>query len=97
MICPECYVSVHRSHVRSVRERLITIFTPYHFFRCSECDWRGLLSFRGRVSFQQIKQSLFGWIMGIVLALSIAWLVVGELDQHKFKPSDASAEIKWGW
>ena len=97
MICPECYAHVYRVLAYSLRTRLFSRFTPYQPFYCRECRWRGLLLTTGARLIPNFKQSLLGWFIGIVIAISIAWLVVGDLESSAFKPSDASAEIKWGW
>jgi hypothetical protein len=44
-----------------------------------------------------LQQSTLGWVVGIVLALVIAWFVADSMQAHNLKPSDASAEIKWSW
>lgn len=97
MICPECYAHVRRIRAYSLTSQVLTWFTPYDPFFCQECRWRGMLSMARIRMGAYFQESLLGWFIGIVIALSIAWLVVGDLQTNTFKPSDASTEIKWGW
>ena len=42
--CPECkHGRAHRSHARTVVERVKRQFTPQSLFRCDGCGWRGWL------------------------------------------------------
>ncbi|MQA30972.1 MAG: NAD-dependent epimerase/dehydratase family protein [Luteitalea sp.] len=42
--CPRCHVArVHRSHARTLPERLKKDFTAGRLFRCDVCGWRGWL------------------------------------------------------
>ncbi|MEN3334555.1 MAG: hypothetical protein V7641_3920 [Blastocatellia bacterium] len=40
-LCPECGASMHRSHARGLKEKLIRTFSSYKTYRCHECGWRG--------------------------------------------------------
>ena len=40
-ICPACGLSVHRSHARGWKERLVRAVSPYRPYRCHDCGWRG--------------------------------------------------------
>lgn len=98
MICPECYTRVRPAQRLTLAERFIVFATPYHICACPDCHWRGLLAVNSLSLSQHFKQSLFGWLLGILLALSIAWLVAGQLEPNSsIRPSGASAEMKWGW
>jgi hypothetical protein len=97
MICPDCYAHVRPASRLSVREKLIGYLTPYRTYRCDECRWRGVLTNFGSSTRQHFKQSTLGWLIGIVLALGIAWFVADEMQAHNLKPSAASAEMKWDW
>jgi predicted RNA-binding Zn-ribbon protein involved in translation (DUF1610 family) len=40
--CPRCGSSdIHRSHARSLYERIRRSMTRRRLFRCHSCDWRG--------------------------------------------------------
>ncbi|MBI1766098.1 MAG: hypothetical protein HYR56_32235 [Acidobacteria bacterium] len=97
MICPECYAHARRVRAYSIRTRLLSRFLPYEPFHCEECRWRGLLSISGLRVIPYFNQTMVGWLIGIVIALTIAWLVTGDLEANTFKPTDANTEIKWSW
>ncbi len=97
MICPECFAHVRRVNAYSLSSQLLTWLTPYDPYFCDDCRWRGMLS-RAKVRMgPYFQEALLGWFIGIVLAISIAWFVVGDLQTDTFNPSDASTEIKWSW
>jgi len=41
--CPHCAGTMHRSHARSLPERLRKGFSHQRLFRCDSCGWRGWL------------------------------------------------------
>lgn len=97
MICPDCYSRVQATSKLSWFERFINLFTPYTVCRCPECHWRGPLAVNSLPLPQQYKQSVVGWVLGILIALTVAWFVVGDMGTSGINPSGASAEMKWGW
>jgi hypothetical protein len=97
MICPDCYAHVRFATRLSVREKLVNSLTPYRTYRCDECHWRGSLANFGASIKQHLKQSTLGWVLGVILALGIAWFVADQMEVHNLNPAGASAEIKWAW
>ena len=95
MICPDCYAHVRLATRLTVREKLVNQLTPYRIYRCDECRWRGSLTTLGASIKQNFKQSTLGWVLGVILALGIAWFVADEMQAHNVSPADASAEMKW--
>jgi len=41
--CPRCFRTLHRSHARSLPERVKKKLSPQRLFRCDDCGWRGWL------------------------------------------------------
>ena len=41
--CPHCAGTMHRSHARSLLERVRKWFSHQRLFRCDSCGWRGWL------------------------------------------------------
>jgi FlaA1/EpsC-like NDP-sugar epimerase len=42
--CPECDAPLHRSHARTLAERLRRDWGTHRLYRCHACDWRGWLA-----------------------------------------------------
>ena len=97
MICPDCYAHVRLATRLSAGEKLVNTLTPYKTFRCDECHWRGSLTTLGASIRHHFKQSALGWVLGVVLALGIAYFVADEMQANNVSPSAASAEMKLGW
>jgi len=43
LACPHCAGAMHRSHARSLPERVKRGFSHQRLFRCDSCGWRGWL------------------------------------------------------
>ena len=70
--CPSCgnYNTLHRSHARSLRERLVKNFTPYKKYRCGQCGWRG---YRSTLNFSRGSAKVIIFYIGLIVV--VAWLV----------------------
>jgi predicted RNA-binding Zn-ribbon protein involved in translation (DUF1610 family) len=44
-VCPSCKgtSTIMRSHTRNLKEKIISKFFFYKYYRCKKCGWRGLL------------------------------------------------------
>ncbi len=66
MLCPSCKSSrVYRSRSKTVSEKAIRAVLPVHYFRCHECNWRGMRVRRKALRVTQVV--LLGIGLGIIL------------------------------
>ena len=93
MICPVCFAHLYHSHARDWREQLIKLFTRSRPYICAECGWRGILSSADSTP-ALIKQTLLGWVLGVVMALGIAWYLISDMHTQYMQPTAAGAEMK---
>jgi hypothetical protein len=94
MICPECSARLHRSHSRNLKESLLKFFTPYKIYRCHDCNWRGKQLVTELLPSDRWKQTTIGWIIGIAVAIGIAWYSVADLRTNTVFPTAAGTEMK---
>lgn len=83
-ICPVCESPIHRSHSRSVIERLIRIFTRYKLYKCSTCKWRGWLSRTRLVSnWKKFIPTLIAWALTIILVLLLSFHFIQSSEEAR--------------
>lgn len=72
-LCPECGASIHRSHTRGMKEKLIRALSPYKAYRCHECGWRG---WHGKSNTDPIaRKNRLRMIIGLLVTLLITMLL----------------------
>lgn len=82
MSCPQCGTQAHRSHSHNLIEKLVTGLTPFRYYRCHDCGWRGRLwrprekSTGGRLG----VKAILGMIITIILTLVIIFYLAGTLS-----------------
>ena len=73
MICPKCGALAARSHTRTLLESWIKTISPFRFYRCIGCGWRGMLAGGKSQRHNQVIGAIYFWLVGGVLALIIAY------------------------
>jgi predicted RNA-binding Zn-ribbon protein involved in translation (DUF1610 family) len=70
--CPSCgeFATLHKSKARSPWEQFVKRFTPFKYYRCKKCGWRGsVFTYKlTKTSFKNLAGYLF-------VALIVAYLV----------------------
>ena len=82
-LCPECSASVHRSHARGLKERLIRAFSSYRAYRCHECGWRGWRSQSDAI----LRKNRLRTVVGLLLTLLITTLLALYLIEKMTTPA----------
>jgi hypothetical protein len=77
---------VHRSRLRSFKERLVARAVPiYHVYRCHHCNWRGWLP-RSGTSRTSVRLFIIGYVvLALVLAGAAIFLVYRLWPHARFK------------
>jgi predicted RNA-binding Zn-ribbon protein involved in translation (DUF1610 family) len=70
--CPSCgeFATLHKSKSRSPWEQFVRKFTPFKYYRCKKCGWRGtVFTYKlTKTSFKNLAGYLF-------VALIVAYIV----------------------
>jgi hypothetical protein len=74
--CPECENPLHRSHSRSLHEKLIRTFSRFKLYRCHKCDWRGWLAPGKKKDVVPTAKKLFPLTLTFAVALLITLLAI---------------------
>jgi hypothetical protein len=75
-LCPECGNHLHRSHSRSLSEKLIKGFSSLKLFRCHECNWRGWLRAEPKKPASQTPRKLQSLALTLIAILLITVLAI---------------------
>ena len=70
MTCPSCGNSnIYRSHSRHPLEKTLRAVLPVHYYRCHDCDWRGMKT--------DLKwRKLSKYLISVLYVLLVAGLVI---------------------
>ena len=70
--CPSCgeFATLHKSKARSPWEQFVKKYTPFQYYRCEKCGWRGTI-FTYRFTKTSMK-NLAGYIF---VALIVAYII----------------------
>jgi hypothetical protein len=81
-VCPQCTSTrVRFSHVRTLFESFLRTGMGFRFYRCQECNWRGMERPVKKINKYSGKKSI--WVimgiyaMAIFLVLYIVFIVIG--------------------
>jgi hypothetical protein len=79
--CPSCgkVGNIHKSKSRTIKENLLKYLFFFGYFRCWECDWRGILVKRAVIK-QSLKLLFFYFIIAVCssfVALAIIKNMIG--------------------
>jgi hypothetical protein len=77
--CPACSKvgTLHKSKTRNVKEAILKNLFFWGYFRCWDCDWRGLM-FKKNVTKETFNLLLLYAILAICSAL-IGWAILGRI------------------
>jgi predicted RNA-binding Zn-ribbon protein involved in translation (DUF1610 family) len=75
--CPNCGEkgTLKRSKARTVTEKLIKIVTPFGYYRCRKCGWRGKL-FKYTMTGESIKNLFLYFILALITAGIVRFIIV---------------------
>jgi len=71
MLCRNCGELVRRSRTQNAMESLIKNITPFRYYRCYVCGWRGMLASGRNKQPSNAKRMAILWTIAVILASGI--------------------------
>ena len=85
-LCPACGESIHRSHTRGLKERLVKSLSSYRTYRCHDCGWRGWLK-REQINKRSFTlKTKVSIVLALVATALVAIYIIGEVIPHTPAP-----------
>ncbi len=74
--CPSCGEKgvLKRSRPRTTWERILTTITPYSYYRCRKCGWRGPI-FKYVITRESAKNLFLYFIYALITALIVKFVI----------------------
>lgn len=90
-ICPQCSSkSLRYSHARTPFENFLKHRLGFHFYRCSECNWRGKKRPKKIINKYSGKKSIWVvlgiYVLAVLLVLFIVFFVIGVGGSNSTQP-----------
>ena len=71
MFCPKCGEATHRSHARHLGESMLKSVSPYKFYRCLNCRWRGIQAPPGTRPSNNLWRLALAIVAVLILAVAV--------------------------
>jgi len=77
--CLRCSsVNIRRSHTRNLSERILKLFFR-KYYRCIDCDWRGIIKTKASFTRCYAKEYIFLQIIAVIIIIIIIYLIISFL------------------
>jgi predicted RNA-binding Zn-ribbon protein involved in translation (DUF1610 family) len=78
-ICPACGLSVHRSHARGWKEKLVRAVSPYRPYRCHDCGWRGWFGKSNTILSKNRQRTIVSLLITIFITTLLALYLIDRM------------------